>query len=180
MSWTLLLFVLLLTFLAPGVVRAQLAPPYTFVPNTTIRSSEANANFAVLTNALDRNGGQITGNIAVDPGITIDGRDISEISDGRWGVNQQSANFSMTQSIDTPAQLVVMSNSAAATVTLYEGTSSTLGMTVTVKLSNAAAAPVTIAAYAGQTVEGEASIQLTARNQALTMASLGTNGWVLI
>lgn len=180
MTWTLLLFVLVLTLLAPAAARAQLNVPYTFVPNTTIRAAEANANFSTLTNALDRTGGEIAGNIAVLPGITIDGRDISEISDGRWGVNTQSGNFTLNWANETPAQLVLMNNSTAATVTLYEGTSNTAGMTVTVKLSNAASAPVTVAAYGAQTIDSLASVQLTARNQALTFVSLGTNGWVIV
>lgn len=180
MSWMLLLFVLLLTFLTPAVVRAQLTPPYTFVPNTTIRATEANANFALLSSALNRNGGEIAGNIAVQAGVTIDGRDISEISDGRWGVNTQSANFALNYAVEAPAQLVLMTNTSAATVTLYEGTSTTLGMTVTVKLSNSATAPVTIATTNSQLIDGQSTVQLTARNQALTFVSLGTNGWVIV
>lgn len=184
MSWMLLLFVLLLTFLTPAVVRAQLTPPYTFVPNTTIRATEANANFALLPNALNRTGGEITGNIAVQAGVTIDGRDISEISDGRWGVNTQSGNFTLNYSAATPAQLVLMTNTANATVTLYEGVTATVGMTVTVKLGSNASAPVSIATLNNQPIDGvdgtAQPVQLTARNQSLTFVSLGTNGWVIV
>lgn len=56
---------------------AQITPSYIFVARTPILSGEVNANFALLANALDRTGGTITGNIAVDPGVTIDGVDIS-------------------------------------------------------------------------------------------------------
>jgi hypothetical protein len=66
-----------LVFTAP--VSAQIAVPYVFQSGTTILASEVNANFDVFVqNALNRTGGTITGNIAVNPDITIDGVDISD------------------------------------------------------------------------------------------------------
>jgi len=60
-------------------LQAQHTVPYTFSPNSTILSSEVNANFDVFeSNSLNRTGGTITGTIAVDADITIDGADISD------------------------------------------------------------------------------------------------------
>lgn len=63
--------------LAIGIpVGAQITRPYVFSTGP-ILASEVNANFAQLANdALDRTGGTITGTIAVDSGITIDGFDL--------------------------------------------------------------------------------------------------------
>lgn len=56
---------------------AQISPTYTFASGTVISSSQVNANFALLQNALNRTGGTITGNITVTAGVTIDGVDLS-------------------------------------------------------------------------------------------------------
>lgn len=58
---------------------AQITVPYTFVPGTTILASEVNSNFSTIsTNALNRAGGTLTGNVTVNTDITIDGVDISD------------------------------------------------------------------------------------------------------
>lgn len=59
--------------------RAQIAVPNTLVSGTTIRASDLNTNFSTLGNhALDRlSGGNLSGNITADNGVTIDGLDIS-------------------------------------------------------------------------------------------------------
>jgi hypothetical protein len=77
MSCRKLLVGLLFTLLAAVPAAAQISPTYTFTPNTTISSTEVNANFALLSNALNRTGGTITGNITVSAGITLDGVDLS-------------------------------------------------------------------------------------------------------
>lgn len=64
----------------PVLASAQITPPYTFTAGTPILSSQVNANFAMLADALNRTGGTITGNITVAAGITIDGVDISDLS----------------------------------------------------------------------------------------------------
>lgn len=56
---------------------AQITPTHVFSPNTVISSSQVNANFALFSNALNRTGGTITGNITVSAGVTIDGVDLS-------------------------------------------------------------------------------------------------------
>lgn len=62
---------------------AQVSIPNTFTPNTTAQSALVNANFSQLgQQALNRAGGIITGNISVDPGITIDGIDIGAVLGG--------------------------------------------------------------------------------------------------
>lgn len=69
---------LLLTLLTVSGVTAQVVVPNTLVPGTTIKAADLNTNFTTIGNhALDRlAGGTLSGNIAVDPGITIDGIDI--------------------------------------------------------------------------------------------------------
>lgn len=77
--------VLALAFvLMPLSAFAQITIPYTFEADTDILSSEVNANFSTLQeSALKRDGsGTITGNVAVDADITIDGADISDFLSG--------------------------------------------------------------------------------------------------
>jgi hypothetical protein len=66
--------------LLPVLANAQITPPYTFTAGTPILSSQVNANFAKFADALNRTGGTITGNITVAAGVTIDGVDISDLS----------------------------------------------------------------------------------------------------
>ncbi|NBQ43741.1 MAG: hypothetical protein EBU23_15070, partial [Mycobacteriaceae bacterium] len=76
------LFVLLVALLAPRAASAQISVPNSFSPGGTIYSTEVNANFAQLSsNALDRTGGTLTGNIAASAGVTIDGVDLSVVAD---------------------------------------------------------------------------------------------------
>lgn len=69
---------------AGAVVLAQITVPFpTFVAGTTIDPDQVNSNFATLaTQALNRTGGTITGNVSVDNNITVDGADISDYLDG--------------------------------------------------------------------------------------------------
>lgn len=57
---------------------AQITTPNTLVAGSVIRAADLNTNFSTLGNhALDRlSGGNISGNITADSGITIDGIDI--------------------------------------------------------------------------------------------------------
>jgi len=73
---------LVLCFMSvPG--RAQVPVPYIFVPNTPASATQVNANFAALVNgALNVSGGILTGNMTVNPGVTIDGIDLSEVFGG--------------------------------------------------------------------------------------------------
>lgn len=69
--------------LSASPVWGQITVPNTFTANTTASASQVNANFSALaTNALNRSGGTITGNITVDSGLTIDGVDISAVLGG--------------------------------------------------------------------------------------------------
>lgn len=62
---------------------AQVSVPNTFVTGARILASEMNANFDALeSGSLNRGGGTITGNIAVDSGITIDGIDVGAVLGG--------------------------------------------------------------------------------------------------
>lgn len=72
----LVFFLALLGLAAPS--EAQFTITHVFSPGTPILASEVNANFDLLADAVNRTGGTITGNIAVDPNITIDGVDISD------------------------------------------------------------------------------------------------------
>lgn len=73
-----LLAVLALTLSMP---MAQITVPNTFT--TSVPVSQLNSNFSTIgSGALNRNGGTIAGNIAVDSGKTIDGVDISAVLGG--------------------------------------------------------------------------------------------------
>lgn len=73
------LLAFLFTMLLATPLVAQIAVPNTLVAGTTIAAAALNTNFSTIaTHALDRlAGGTISGNIAMDPGITIDGLDLS-------------------------------------------------------------------------------------------------------
>lgn len=60
------------------VTTAQVAVPNTLVPGATITAAALNTNFTTIANhSLDRlSGGNISGTVTVDPGVTIDGVDI--------------------------------------------------------------------------------------------------------
>lgn len=74
---------LLPLLLLSTTAEAQVTIPNTFSPNTTAQSALVNANFSQLgQQALNRAGGIITGNISVDPGVTIDGIDIGAVLGG--------------------------------------------------------------------------------------------------
>lgn len=71
------LLTLLLVLLTAGSASAQITIPNTFSPNTVAQSSLVNANFSQLGSlALNRAGGNLTGNLTADGGVTIDGIDI--------------------------------------------------------------------------------------------------------
>lgn len=68
----------ILSLIVVADVSAQITIPYTFTTATTISSAEVNSVNATLgSNALNRTGGTITGTIAVNAGVTIDGIDLS-------------------------------------------------------------------------------------------------------
>lgn len=75
MKRLLILLAMVLAIVTPA--NAQFTITYTFSPGTPILSSEVNGNFSLLSDAVNRKGGTVTGNIAVNPGITIDGVDVS-------------------------------------------------------------------------------------------------------
>lgn len=55
---------------------AQITVPHTF--STTVPVSQLNTNFSTIADgALKRSGGNLTGNITADSGVTIDGVDVS-------------------------------------------------------------------------------------------------------
>lgn len=55
---------------------AQISVPHTFT--TSVPVSQLNTNLSTIADgALKRNGGNVTGNVTVDSGVTIDGVDIS-------------------------------------------------------------------------------------------------------
>ena len=75
----LLLILVCVGALSGAPALAQVTIPNTLVAGTTIRAGDLNTNFSTLGNhALDRlSGGNVSGNITLDSGITIDGIDIS-------------------------------------------------------------------------------------------------------
>lgn len=60
------------------VAYGQVTVPYEFTSGTTISSSQVNANFDALADALNRTGGTLSGNMTVSSNVTIDGVDISD------------------------------------------------------------------------------------------------------
>jgi hypothetical protein len=66
--------------LAGVVLHGQITVPFpTFTAGTTIDPDQMNSNFSTVSSqALNRTGGTVTGNIAVNTNVTIDGADISD------------------------------------------------------------------------------------------------------
>lgn len=76
-----LLLVALLTLATPA--SAQVTITYSFTNGTAADADQVNANFTALsTQALNRTGGAITGNITVGAGVTIDGVDVGAVLGG--------------------------------------------------------------------------------------------------
>lgn len=78
---------ILLSFILLGMlalpVGATISIPHVFVGHTTIASADLNSNFSTLGDkALNRTGDTLTGNLAVNAGVTIDGADISVYLNG--------------------------------------------------------------------------------------------------
>jgi len=67
--------------------------PNVFVAGTRIESAPVNANFAAMSNALDKTGDTLTGNLAVGTGITIDGLDISTVPQSGGVFNPSAITF---------------------------------------------------------------------------------------
>ncbi len=77
------ILLMLIALLTPRFVAAQVSITYTFVNGTTADADQLNANLTqIASSALNRTGGTITGNIAVSPGVTIDGVDIGAVLGG--------------------------------------------------------------------------------------------------
>lgn len=73
--------VVVMIVMLPSMAFAQVSVPNTFVTGTRIYASEVNANFSALaSDALNRTGGTITGNITVSGGVTIDGVDVGTLA----------------------------------------------------------------------------------------------------
>lgn len=71
--------VLMLIGLLVQPTAAQITIPNTFTPFTTISSNSVNQNFTEIGNkALNRTGGTMTGNLTLDPNVTVDGLDLSD------------------------------------------------------------------------------------------------------
>lgn len=166
------LFVLLVALLVPRAASAQINVPNSFSPGGTIYSAEVNANFAQLSsNALDRTGGTLTGNIAASAGVTIDGVDLSVGIPST--LLSKTADYTVTTS--DGAHVTVLMN-GTYTVTLYTA-SGNAGRTVTVK--NIGTGAVTIDGYASETLDGATTVVIGAKYQSLTAISDGTN-WHLV
>jgi hypothetical protein len=166
------LFVLLIALLAPRVAEAQISVSNTFSPGGTIYSAEVNQNFTTLSsNALNRTGGTITGNISVDAGVTIDGVDLSV------GFPQNVLTKSATYTVTTAdgAHVTVLM-SGTYTVNFYTAVGNS-GRTITVK--NIGTGAVTIDPNASETVDGNTTMVIAAKYQSLTAISDGSNWHVI-
>lgn len=88
---------------------------YTFVAGTTIDSAQVNQNFADIgDNALDRRGDTITGNIAVNNGITIDGIDLSVDVAKKGSVQTITGAWTFSAALVASSTLAVSSTAANA------------------------------------------------------------------
>lgn len=142
------LLVMLAAFLgATLVTTGQVNIPYTFTANTTIRSAEVNSNFSTLgSNALNRTGGNLTGNITADSGITVDGVDIGARipSSSTLNLNGLTYTFPASQT----ANSFLQTNGSG---TLSWAASTSLNTVVDGRLTATSATPVTTSNVAAAT-----------------------------
>jgi hypothetical protein len=113
--------IIALIFVLAVPAAAQVSVPYTFSSGNTILASEVNANFSTLAaSALNRTGGTITGTIAVDTNITIDGVDISDflLSTGhvRANTNGTAGSPAFAPSTDTDTGLFFAAGAISASL----------------------------------------------------------------
>ncbi len=114
--------ILLLLALA-STAHAQISVPNTFVTGTPALASEVNANFDALeSNALNRTGGTITGNIAVDSGVTIDGIDVGGMLGGLG--NGSFATLAVSGAVTLSSTLAVTGTTTLSGSLVVAGTTS--------------------------------------------------------
>lgn len=135
-----LALILFCCFALSTEAKAQLTAPYSFSSGSVISSSQINANFALLQNALNRTGGTITGNITASAGVTIDGIDIS-------------ATLNQTVLTTSSPTFAALTTTAGATI----GT--TLGVTGATTLTGALNANGAVDIAAGLTI-GSGNVSL--------------------
>jgi len=151
-----IILVLICATAHPYIAEAQLTVPYTFSTATVISSAEMNANMAILTSALNRTGGTITGNIVVSAGITIDGVDLSA-----W-LNQAV----LTTSSPTFAAITAGTSTIGTNTTI----AGTLGVTSTTTLTGALNANGAVDIAAGLTI-GSGNVSLVTAAGKITAIS---------
>lgn len=162
------LFVLLLVLLAPSVARAQVTLPNSFTVGDTIYSSQVNANFTELSNnSLNRTGGNLTGNITANAGVTIDGVDLSVGIP--WNILSKSANYTVTTS--DGAHVCLLCN-GTFTVTLYPA-SGMSGRTVHIK--NVGSGVITIDGNLSETIDGSLTASLADQYDEVSLTNDGSN-----
>ena len=144
----------ILLLVLPSSGWAQITVPNTFVAGTSALASEVNANFDALeSNALNRTGGTITGNIVVDSGITIDGIDIGAF------VNQSVATTgSPTFAALTVSGTTTIGGAATVALTLGVTGNTTVGGTLDVTGASTVAA---LTASGAVTLNGTTDVNST-------------------
>lgn len=137
--------------LAATTVSAQVGVPNTFSPNTVAQSALVNANFAQLGSlSLNRAGGIVTGNISVDPGVTIDGVDIGAVLGGSGSPTFANVTITGTLGVTGNATFTTLSTSGVLSPTSVAVTSGvTIGGTLAVNNAGASALDVAGGIQAG-------------------------------
>lgn len=112
------LFALLVMLGCSTTATAQITIPNTFTPITVAQSALVNANFAQVGNlALNRSGGNITGNITASPGVLIDGVDVGVLLGGSGTPTFASITVTGVSGLTT----VVVSDTSASALDVAGG-----------------------------------------------------------
>lgn len=202
MTYKRLITILLVMLVAVSVLRAQITVPNTFVSGNVIKSADVNTNFTTLGNAaLNRSGGNITGNITLDPGITIDGLDIGATlcptctpTFGALTITGAATLTTVTAtSVSIAGHLVGTHNTTAKsaiytavandfvvangtfTVTLPAASANTNAI---IDIKNVGAGVITVGRTGSDTIDGATTQTLSVQYQSFTFISDGANWFI--